>query len=55
MLFAIVLGLLLGAAGTLLVEQWLRAELSAAPRTAHPRVSRVSGAFAPPPRRRTSR
>ena len=31
MLFATVLGVLLGAAAALLIEQWLRAELSATP------------------------
>lgn len=51
MLFATVLGLILGAAAVLLVEQWLRAELSAAARPVRPRISRASGALAPPPRR----
>ena len=51
MLFATVLGLMLGAAAVLLLEQWLRAELAAAPRRGRPRISRASGALAPPPRR----
>ena len=55
MLFAIALGLVLGAAGALLIEQWLRGELSAAPRRAQPRISHVTGVFAPPHRRRTLR
>ncbi len=43
MLFATVLGILLGAAAALLIEQWLRAELAAAP----PRLARSGRAALP--------
>lgn len=40
MLFATVLGVLLGAATVLLLEQWLRAELAAARPAVHARLAR---------------
>jgi len=49
MVFTMMLGLVLGAAVVLLIEQWLRAELRALPRPAsQPALGRR---FAQPPRR----
>ena len=42
MLFATVLGVLLGAAAVLLLEQWLRAELAAMRPAVQPRLARPS-------------
>ena len=47
MLFATVLAALLGAAAVLLVGQWLRAELGAAPERAPVRAARAGAACSP--------
>lgn len=51
MLFTTILGLILGAATVLLVEQWLRAELKAVSRPIRPQISRSNGVLIPPIRR----
>ena len=47
MLFATVLGILLGAAAALLIEQWLRDELGAATPAVQPRLARSGRAPLP--------
>ncbi len=52
MLFATLLGVLLGAAAVLLVEQWLRAELAAVRPAVQPRLARPARVTTAPALRR---